>query len=183
MDRYDVLPGAGPDHCSGRSDAPGTGPGTVRGHRSHPPPPARQAYGNRHTRPGPANAPADAPGSAPAAPEPSASVPAPAPAPAPVQDASQPRQPSAPVAAAADGYSLVIEAQDYTWIRLSEDQSQPSGPAETGGKAVATGIALFRYRCGKRRRNPVDLSGKNPGPPGSPGTGRTPSASLKPFER
>ncbi len=73
--------------------------------------------------PAPLQAPAGTPVSPTAVPEPSASVPSPV----PVQQAPKSQQPPPPAAATAatDGYALVIEARDYTWIRLSEDQSQP----------------------------------------------------------
>ncbi len=120
--------------------------------------------------PAPQTPPAAAPGTATAATQPSASVPAPAPAPAPVQDASQPRQPSAPVAAAADGYSLVIEAQDYTWIRLSEDQSQPYQVLlKPGERLERRASRSFDIDVGNAGGTRLTFQGKTLGPLGAPG--------------
>ncbi|HOI72527.1 MAG TPA: DUF4115 domain-containing protein [Syntrophales bacterium] len=116
--------------------------------------------------------PAGAPGSPPAAPEPSAS--APAPTPAVVQETPQPRPPSAPTAApapaATDGYSLVIEARDYTWIRLSEDQSQPYQVLlKPGERLERRASRSFDIDVGNAGGTQLTFQGKPLGPLGAPG--------------
>jgi len=118
--------------------------------------------------------PAGSQGSPPAAPEPSAS--APAPPPAAIQEPPQPRPPSAPAAspapapAATDGYSLLIEARDYTWIRLSEDQSQPYQVLlKPGERLERRASRSFDIDVGNAGGTQLTFQGKPLGPLGAPG--------------
>ena len=116
--------------------------------------------------------PAGSQGSPPAAPEASAS--APAPPPAAIQEPPQARPPSAPAAApapvATDGYSLLIEARDYTWIRLSEDQSQPYQVLlKPGERLERRASRSFDIDVGNAGGTQLTFQGKPLGPLGAPG--------------
>lgn len=130
-------------------------------------PPLKPGETSAPAVPEPAQPPVPA-GPAATAPEPTT----PTPAPASMQQTSPPQPPSAPAAAAAatDGYSLAIEARDYTWIRISEDQS-PSYQVllKPGEKLERRASRSFDIDVGNAGGTQLIFQGKPLGPLGSPG--------------
>ncbi|NPU83124.1 MAG: helix-turn-helix domain-containing protein [Syntrophaceae bacterium] len=132
-------------------------------------PTAKPAETAAPTAPEPASSPVQTGTTTPPATPPAPS--APVPAPAPTEPAQQPQQPSPPAAVAAtDGYSLVIEARDYTWIRLSEDQSQPYQVLlKPGERLERRASRSFDIDVGNAGGTLLIFQGKPLGPLGSPG--------------
>jgi cytoskeleton protein RodZ len=99
---------------------------------------------------------------------------APAPAQAPATTPPRPEQAPAPpapqAAAAAGGYSLVVEARDYTWIRLSEDQGAPFQVMLKPGERMERRAARsFDIDVGNAGGTQLVFQGKPLPPLGSPG--------------
>ncbi len=115
--------------------------------------------------------PPDAPGAT--APPAAGSLPAAASAPAQVPAAPPPppaQAPVAPAAAATGGYSLVVEARDYTWIRLSEDQGAPfQVMLKPGERMERRATRSFDIDVGNAGGTLLVFQGKPLPPLGSPG--------------
>jgi cytoskeleton protein RodZ len=108
-------------------------------------------------------------GSLPAAAPAPAQAPA-APAPPPPQAPAAPTPPVPQAAGATGGYSLVVEARDYTWIRLSEDQGAPFQVMLKPGERMERRAARsFDIDVGNAGGTQLVFQGKPLPPLGSPG--------------
>jgi cytoskeleton protein RodZ len=101
------------------------------------------------------------------APTPPAAASAPS---APATAATQQPTPPAAAAGTGEGYALVIEARDYTWIRLSEDQGTPfQVMLKPGEKIERRASRSFDLDVGNAGGTQLIFQGKPLPPLGSPG--------------